>query len=137
MVVGISSPGECRFKTPDLAQRRSETPVGIIGVVHPVNTAGVEKQAGTRLNQKLIHLAADVTQIDVGSTCIAHVYRGQATEIDMNIGTVPKASWQVATVAQPPFEQLGMWREDQIVVLGVAGEEFEYLFPPWYPRGER
>ena len=64
---------------------RPGVPVEIAGIVAPIDTMRVEMQARARAAQEFIHLAADVSDIDVRCVGIAHIGRGCAALINQQV----------------------------------------------------
>jgi hypothetical protein len=52
-----------------------EMPMREVRVVTPLHTACVQKDTGTRHRQKLIDLATDIADIDVGCVCVSHIHQ--------------------------------------------------------------
>src|SRR3546814_14265850 len=78
------------------------SPEAVVRVPLPaVDALGIEEQAGPRLPQELVDLAADVAEIDVGGQGVGHVDAGQAAGVDQHVRSVAVATERAGAVAQP------------------------------------
>jgi hypothetical protein len=116
-------------------------PVRIARIANVDWSMRVEEDRGPRAPKKLIDLAADVTEIDVGCFRIGHVRRRGTAQVDVNMGRAavfgmdaPRpCSTQTVDAKRPgAFEHHHMWRKDEIVAIALL-EEIQHLAAPPIP----
>src|SRR3546814_10343062 len=69
----------------EIVDHVAERPEEIIGIADPIDLMRVEKQARARGGEKLVNLAADIAEIDIGAARIAHVEQAVGCEVDHDL----------------------------------------------------
>src|SRR3546814_5021915 len=86
----------------------------------------VEKQARARGGEKLVNLAADIAEIDIGAARIAHVEQAVGCEVDHDLAGHRQLRHRRALGIACFCEQANMRSDDEVVAI-LACEPGDYV----------
>ena len=81
------------FKRRQGVKNRAECPVLIIGIVFPLRSMAVEKNAWTGVDQELVHLAGCIPQVNIAVDCISHIDAVATASVNENVWVIKVLLW--------------------------------------------